>query len=395
MALQKPVGLVSPILFFFLYYLQGILYPSGSILSQVSIFFFLLIGLYYYGKTALYVHKPFWVTIWLIFYLVQTASFLFSPQVVFGMVYEAIGEVHTMDQFKSISAFMLSFCIGYVVARKSGKISNNILVSIGLIFFLLALIRYFYMLHALLSWLRVDGVTNNSGYFVVGILPFLPFFLKRSKILAAIILVLSIVLIMFAAKRGAIVCMVAALFFSVLFYLKENKASMKAILLAVVLFLGAGYLIYYAYESNEWLLSRIEFMQNEGIGGRGVAYPVLLGHWYNDTNFWTLMFGNGMAQTVTVWGNFAHNDWLELLICNGVVGVVLYLMIFVGLFRFIYRSSLSSWVRLSAYLCMLIWFLQSLFSMGFTSMSNVEYILLLGLIVGSEKVQFKKVPCNG
>lgn len=170
---------------------------------------------------------------------------------------------------------------------------------------------------------------------------------------------------------------------------------MKAILLAVVLFLGAGYLIYYAYESNEWLLSRIEFMQNEGIGGRGVAYPVLLGHWYNDTNFWTLMFGNGMAQTVTVWGNFAHNDWLELLICNGVVGVVLYLMIFVGLFRFIYRSSLSSWVRLSAYLCMLIWFLQSLFSMGFTSMSNVEYILLLGLIVGSEKVQFKKVPCNG
>lgn len=392
---SQTCTLVVAIGLFLVYYLQGVLYPEGSLVSQISILLFLLIGLVYYGKTALYIHKPAFITVWLIFYFVQAVTFLFSPKEVYGIIYEAIGKVNTMEQFKGISAFMLSFCIGYVIARKSGKLNDRYIIALGLIFWALALGRYFFMLNRLQMYLGVDGVTNNSGYFIVGVFPFLPFLLKRSRFLALVVLVLSILLIMFASKRGAIVCMVAALFFSVLFYLKENKASMKAILLAVVLFLGAGYLIYYAYESNEWLLSRIEFMQNEGIGGRGVAYPVLLGHWYNDTNFWTLMFGNGMAQTVTVWGNFAHNDWLELLICNGVVGVVLYLMIFVGLFRFIYRSSLSSWVRLSAYLCMLIWFLQSLFSMGFTSMSNVEYILLLGLIVGSEKVQFKKVPCNG
>ena len=386
MALQRKfIGLFLCVFLFILYYLQGILYSEGSLVSQMAILLFLLIGLVYYGKTALYVHKPFFVSVWLVFYLMQAITFLFSPKVVFGTVYEAIGEVSTLEQFKGISAFSFSFCMGYVVSRKMGGVTEKAILYMGLAFFALAGVRYFYTLNSLLTSLKADAVTNNSVYFLIGALPFLPFLIKRKKALAVAILIASILLVMFAAKRGAIVCMLAALFFSLLYYLKSNKAKVKTFIIVITLFLGFGYLIYYAYESNEWLLSRMEFMQDNGIGGRGIAYPLLLGHWYNDTNFWTFMFGNGLAQTVAVWGNFAHNDWLELLINNGLVGVVLYLMLFVGMSRFIYKSAFPPAVRLSGYLCILIWFLQPIFSMGYTSISNAEYILLLGLIVGSEK----------
>lgn len=395
MASRKPIILFVVVILFIVYYLQDILYSGGSLISQLAILLFLLIGLFYYGKTAIYVHKPFFVTMWLIFYFVQAITFLFSPKEVFGTVYEAIGRASTLEQFKGISVFMLSFCVGYVISRKYGKLNENLFVYIGLAFFALAFVRYFYMLNTLLSTLKVDAVTNNSGYFIVGAFPFLPFLLKRNKIFGFVLLILSILLIMFAAKRGTIVCMLAALFFSLMFYMKMNKASVKTFFITLILLLGVSYLIYYAYESNEWLLARMEFMEDNGIGGRGLAYPILFGHWYNDTNFWTLMFGNGMAQSVTVWGNFAHNDWLELLISNGAVGVILYLTIFISMIKFLRNSSLSPIMRLSAYLCILIWFLQSIFSMGYTAISNAEYILLLGLIAGKEKVRIKTEKHNG
>ena len=89
------------------------------------------------------------------------------------------------------------------------------------------------------------------------------------------------------------------------------------------------------------------------------------------------------------------NDWLELLISNGAVGVILYLTIFISMIKFLRNSSLSPIMRLSAYLCILIWFLQSIFSMGYTAISNAEYILLLGLIAGEEKVRIKTEKHNG
>lgn len=391
---RKLIGLFLSIFLFILYYLQGVLYPEGCLVSQASIILFLLIGLIYYGKTVLYVHKPFFVTVWLVFYFIQAVTFLFSPKEVFGTVYEAIGRVSTLEQFKGISAFSFSFFVGYVCARKFGKVSENLLLYMGLAFFSLAFIRYFHTLNSLLSTLKVDSVTNNGGYFIVGAIPFLPFVIKRNRVVGFVLLIVSILLVMFAAKRGAIVCMLGAVFCSVFFYLKTNKASIRTIFLSAILLVSFTVLIYYAYESNEWLMARMEFMEDNGIGGRGIAYPILLGHWYNDTNFWTMMFGNGSAQTVAVWGNFAHNDWLELLIDNGLVGVLLYLIIFVGIIRFIYYSSLPPVWRLAGYLSILIWFLQSIFSMGYTSISNAEYILLLGILIGSEKLFLKKIGAH-
>ncbi len=378
------------VLLFVAYYSQGFLYPEGSLISQSSVLLLLVIGLIYYGNTFIYLHKPFVINAWLFFYFVQALTFLFSPKEVNGTLYEAIGRTTTFEWFKGISVFMLSLCVGYVLSRKTkGGIQDKYILYIGLAFLVMSIARYFYMLNAERIFRQRDDVTNNGSYFLVCLLPYFPYLLKRSKALCFAVLILVVLLIMVAAKRGAIVCMVVALGFSLLYYLKVKKASLRTSLLTVALAVGFGFLIYNIYESNDWLLKRVAFMQANGIGGRAIAYPILFGHWYSDTNLWTLLFGNGMAQSVTLWGNFAHNDWLELLISNGIVGVALYLVLFGSVVRWVYRSALSTIPRLSAYLCLVVWFMQSLFSMGFFSMYNGMYVLLLGMIIGSVKYRLK------
>ena len=161
--------------------------------------------------------------------------------------------------------------------------------------------------------------------------------------------------------------------------------TFKRVFAILLLLAAAATFIYYSIESNEYLMSRIEKTQSEGIGQRSIAYVALWNHWSSDTNLFTFLFGNGMAQTITVWGNYAHNDWLELLIDNGLLGVVIYLMLFVLAFMYIRKMNIGRLYKLSAYLCLIIWFLKTVFSMGYTSMMNVMICFLLGLIIGKNE----------
>ena len=118
---------------------------------------------------------------------------------------------------------------------------------------------------------------------------------------------------------------------------------------------------------------------------RDVAYSQLFSHWLNETNPLLFLFGNGTAQTITVWGNYGHNDWLELLIDNGLVGTLVYFAIVVATISYIRKARLSKLNKMSAYLCVLILFMQSCFSMGFTSGENGILVFLLGIIIGNNE----------
>ncbi len=368
-----------------LYYLQGMLYPSGSILSQTLVALWLLLGGVCCVKVAMGRDNPAMVNWLMLFYAIQAITFLVSPKVVLGTIHEAIGEIDTIIQFKGISAFVLSFMVMYLASRSSSGVSERLIRCGCYALLLVAVWRYFYRQELLQMVKMQEQVTNNMGYFFVALLPYLPFVLKRNKGLCLALLAVIIGFVMHSAKRGAIVTMIVALIFSVIYYIGKNKFTTQRIMatLAVLVALAGG--IGYAYLSNDWLLERVAQMKEIGMGSRGVIFTTLFNHWCNDGNFWTMIFGNGMSQTVALCGNYAHNDWLELLINNGVLGVVVYLMVFVSAFRLIYRSALSVESRWAAYLCLVILLMQTIFSMGYTSMENSIYTLLLGGFVGSIK----------
>lgn len=368
-----------------LYYLQGFLYASGSLISQAFLLLYLLMSLYGLYKFVKSTNKPDVIKLLAFFLLLNVLTFLVSDKTVYGRSFEAIGEVNVFGQFKNIVGFVSSIFIPYIYVRKNG-ISDKSLARMAILFIIMSFIRYSFAFNELQEESESTlGFTNNAGYIVVCTIPFVPFLLKEHKWVAIALVVTLIGLIMTASKRGAILCMLVSLVFSLVFYMKATKFSLKRIIVVAVIACAAGYAIYDNYSTNEYLQYRLEKTEEQGAGAREIAYAILWEHWLYDSNIVTQVIGNGSAQTIEVWGNYAHNDWLELLIDNGLVGVVLYLLIFIYGFRYIYKSELEPITRLSAYLCMIIWLLKTNFSMGYTDIVNAIFVICLAICIGKHE----------
>jgi hypothetical protein len=364
---------------YLIYSLQGILYTSGSILSQAALLIFLLIGLSSLIKASLTKNNPKVIYVWIAFYVVNVIAFLLSEKDVYGL---DVGHTSTFNQFKEISIVMLSIFVPFM-STKSNGISDKYIQSLAIIFCIYSFMRFFFSADELSASLSRDRFTNNAGYVLVCVLPYIPFLLKRNKILTSVLLLIVSVTIVISAKRGAIVCLGVSVLFSWIYYFRKNVSSIRNILLPSVLIIGLIYISYESYLSDDYLQGRIEQMEDNE--GRMIIYERLWSHWVEDQNLFTMIFGNGIAQTIPIAGISAHNDWLELLIDNGLVGVILYLLIFVYLFIYVYKSSLDFYFRWSAYLCLIIWVLKTIFSMGYSDYSNAIFVMMIGFCIGQNE----------
>ncbi len=380
---MKSNKILLPFSLFCIYYLQGILYASGSIVSQGILLIYLLIGLKCANQTISNKCTPRCLILWGVLFVMQAICFVVSPKEVNGTINEAIGRVATFNQFKEISIFILTLMIGYYYSCKAST-SPKQLFWIGLAFFGLSVVQYAYASTKLLIEYGRE-TTNNAGYFVLIVVPYLPIILKRNKLLGIALVVIAVGLIMWSAKRGALVCLLASALYSLVYYLKRHRVRVKTIVGIAVMLTVAGYFIYSQFMENEYLQYRLEATMEGKSSNRDVAYSQLFNHWLNETNPLLFLFGNGTAQTISVWGNYGHNDWLELLIDNGLIGAVLYFAIFVSTISYIKKAKLLFEIKLSAYLCVLILFMQSCFSMGFTSGGNGILVFLLGIIIGNNE----------
>jgi len=381
MLYRKNYLLNISVVLFLVYFLQGIAYPSGSLISQTILLLYVCIGAVCFVKTCLYKRTPLAVKTLILFYIFLTLSFIISPKAVIGTNYEAIGVVHTFDQFKNISLCILSFFIPYsTIVKKSISINNILFIFFTFLF--LSLVRYAYSIG-----LHYDNesFTNNSGYYLVSLIPFLPIVIKKNRIIGVTSIIIITYLTILSSKRGAIVCLIISLAILIFLYFKNRKIKLLHILAFTIIICGLGVFIYKTIISNEYLISRLEYTADSGIGPRSIAYKTIWQHWLHDTNIISILFGNGMASSVTVWGNYAHNDWLELLISNGVIGVSLYAVFFISTFFYIKKSKLDNTYKVSAYLCFIIWFLKTVFSMGYTDSVNIFITILLGILLGSNE----------
>lgn len=377
MMLNSQKTLLLIIILFFVYFLQGIIYSTGNIISIscisiiIAIEFGCTLWLFLQGEK----NTPIILMQTLFFILLIT--FLVSPFTVWGTAYEAIGEISTQSQFKASACFILMYPTTYLLCKKQKiKIKYYTMFSIGLL--ILSILQFIYYQITMQTHLNSDGdITNNGAYWFVCLLPFLPIILERRPFITLILFLISIFFIITGAKRGAIVCLCIASLFSLFFYLRHRTISFHQIIILTLSLLSIIAFALYLYSTNEYLQMRFQTTNEAGIGTRGIAYKYLLTHWQTDDNLFTSFLGHGTAQTVAVWGNFAHNDWLELLIDNGIIGVILYACLFLSLFMQIYRSSIPFSERWAAYLCLIIWGLKSSFSMGYTEISSS---LLLGLL---------------
>lgn len=367
---------------FSLYFAQGLLYPTGSIISQSILLIVLLLGLYSFIKTLFLKMNNSVVWLLILFYLMVALTFIISPKTVVGTKYEAIGVVNTMGQFKGVCTGLLPFFVGYYASVKK-NIPDKVLLIVGGLYFIVAVATFFFLGEQLMLEQNRDNVVNNAAYRLVVFIPFIPIFFKSNKfkLINFAIAVISVILIILGSKRGAILCMVISLIFSVLYYMYNTRISIQKAFALLLFVLFVIFLLYRLIEANDYLMYRLEQTQSVGIGQRSVAYKTLFNHWLYDSTGFEFLFGGGTCAAIEIWGNYAHNDWLELLSSNGLFGVLIYAALFVSFIRFIYKTNIDPFYKLSMYLCILLLFMQSVFSMGYMSDRNAIFMILLGVFV--------------
>lgn len=377
--MKKNKFIQALLLFLFLvYFSQGLLYSKTFIISQIALASIILISIYYLIKTLIQnIYKSPFFWIWSLLLFLNFFGYLIT------------GDLSNTDHFgmlKGILLSSLSFFPFYYFAR-TDCIEINFLKKIFIVLLPIMILRYYYLETQILSE-RISGnnmdVVNNTAYGFTVLIPF-AFLFKKKKIIANVFMVIIMFFIIQGAKRGALITGVIGFLFFIYFQFQNIEKKHK-VFNFLLLFFGIGFMIYYLlnfFQSNEYLLLRLASMEEGYSSGRNIIYASILNGWM-DGNFLQLLFGFGFASSISFAGNFAHNDWLELLSNFGITGVMLYFILFYFGFRASFTKKWNKSKKIMLLCVMMMWLSTSLVSMGYTSLDN-GYLrsIILACLIGS------------
>lgn len=358
-----------------LYFIQGWLFESGGTISQLLIGIWLLVDFYYLivffrderktsvGKTII------------VFWIIGLLYWIISPKIVNGLFDRSF---NTFGDFKNMTVVFLSYFPFYRFSLKS-IVAEKWIRYFSILLLIAAIIAFFYKQSNLL-YENDRLVTNNTAYYFVVILPLLgAFFGKKSFI---VVLAIMIYFLLICAKRGALICASISIIVFLLLWFKNAPNSRKVSRFFLITFfvLIIGVFVYKFYSSSELLQTRLIETQEGESSGRDYIFANI---WYIHTNSSILnrLFGYGMSQTVTLIGGYAHNDWLQLLLDQGLFGVLLYAVFYIAAFKYYFKNRLRMniqyrYMYISALLCFLT---RTLFSMGYLAPESALFVVGLAL----------------
>ena len=263
------------------------------------------------------------------------------------------------------------------------------------VFLVVATLNYFVAQQKALDALaqdlyKYDEITNGAAYYLLGLLPFV-FLLKNKSLWQYAIMVYVMYFVVSGLKRGAIL---VSLFMIVWFvYIKTISSSnikrIGVLLLTIALLSIGWYYVVRFYNTSDYFQARVEKTMEGNSSNRNEIYSTLWNHYINNDNFLQLVFGEGGYHSVNVSGLKAHNDWLELLIDCGILGVIVYLIYWICFIRDWLRNKSNFLVYSMMGACLIFTFLRTLFSMSFCSLP-----FYVSLTMGYSFVQFQSTPNN-
>lgn len=368
-----------------LYRLQGSLYPSGSIVSKILLLILMMWSLYIFFKVNMKGRQiPHYFRAVNAFLLVTTlygVMLIISGQELYITEYINI-KTSNLDYLKHIYMSLLPVFVFYYYSIRGNVTMLNILIYI-VILLLINLIGFFdernqAMMLAIQNGRNVDGFTLNVGYKFLALFPLILLY-NRKPILQYVLMIITLFLVVICMKRGAI--LIAAVCFIYFIYsmlrLAKGKQKVIAIIMSIVAILMTIYVISTLLSANDYFVHRIEQTLDGNSSNRDELYSSFINHFFSERSFLKFIFGNGANATLKIGMNYAHNDWLELAINNGVVGLVLYLWYYIALL--LDRRKLKKENRNYANVIMMaliVMFASSLFSMSYSSVDKALAIAL-------------------
>ena len=238
------------------------------------------------------------------------------------------------------------------------------------IFILSAIIQFFLAgIMIINSGHNAATLVNNSGYMFMSLIPLL-FFIKNIK-LKWLYLIIIYAFCLLSMKRGAM--LIGTLGVGYVVYKEISLASRKikirlfysVSILIIIIGIGFAKL----YNDNEFFRYRIEATMEGNTSRRDVIYEEIYAYFLNKETIVEQLIGKGADATLTIGENYAHNDWLEILIDNGLLGILIFISYWIGFYRQVKRFKKSHY-RAAFFLIFVMGLLKTFFSMYYTSIAT-------------------------
>ena len=238
------------------------------------------------------------------------------------------------------------------------------------------------------SGYEAGDITNNASYILLSLMPLLVLF-RDKPILQYLLLTICMAFVISGFKRGAILIAVIACIIFIRDSLKySNRKYRKYIYLLSIAFIIAGiYYWQYMLSSSDYFAARLEATREGDSSGRGDSYMFMLDYFWNSNGIFSMIFGNGAEYTLSINSANAHNDWLEILINQGIVGIIIYYSYFWNMFKQRNSRKNTFEVKMAINLILLIALFKSFFSMSYGGYT-FYFALAIGYFVGKSHIPY-------
>lgn len=365
-----------------LYYLQGVLYPTGGAISIGLLGINLLVSIYCAIKIWQMPNNPPYITglnlLVLMFTIYGFYLILMNPSTVY---YSMSGmSMASYNYIKCIYLSLLPIYAFYYFSLK-GYLTVERLRWWAVVFCISCVVSYYNYMHQAMERLLESGssaeeITNNAGYLFLSLIPIWVVY-RRKPLLQYAGLAFCMAFILMGMKRGAIAIGGVVILYLIWQIIRNARGKQRVIviLLTAVLAVVGVYFVIDMMTSSDYFMQRLEATKEGNSSGRDSLYSFFWTYFTEKADAIQYLFGRGANGTLEIYYNYAHNDWLEIAVNQGLLGIIVY-AVYWKKFYSTWRQSTNIEAKTILALVGIIYFAQTLFSMSYGDMTYVSTSVL-------------------
>ena len=360
-----------------LYYFQGVLYSSGGALSTGLLGINLLVSINCAIKIWKMPNNPSYIKglnlLVLMFTIYGFALILMSPSTIY---YRMSGmSMASYNYIKAIYLSILPIYAFYYFSLK-GYLTAERLRWWAVVFCISCVVSYFiYMQQAMEKLLEsgssAEETTNNAGYLFLSLIPIWVFYRKK-PLLQYAGLAFCMAFLLMGMKRGAIAIGGVVYIYLIWQIIRNAKGKQRVIviLFTATLAIVGVYFVIDMMTSGDYFMERLEATKEGNSSGRDSLYSFFWTYFTEKADAIQYLFGRGANGTLEIYYNYAHNDWLEIAVNQGLLGIVVYAVYWKKLYS-TWRKSTNIEAKTILALVGIIYFAKTFFSMSYGDMTYV------------------------
>lgn len=315
--------------------------------------------------------------------------YIYAISVIYSIVYPLGSLSHYL--LIILPLFLFYFLSSYSTYIKSNDV---IIWAMTCIYVLLSL--YFFS-NYFNNILYDSEKQNNASYTLLYLLPFL--LCHKKQILRIFAIISCLIIIMYSLKRGGFIALLLAVLSYFIVWQKTSstrKFNVSAILLVLpIVFIGLYYLIVYLNDNylGGLVFERLAESVESGGSGRLDIYKYYIDS-IGDSSIPQLLFGRGWEGSLRV-GRMnltCHNDFLEVLIDFGIIGLILFILFLVSMVKQLFKMIKNNHEYAPALAASLVMFLSNSMVGHIVIYSNFMFVFSLfwGFIISTSSIKIKQ-----